>query len=236
MIAAMTIDEARALMHEWTAGEALRIHMEAVAACMGAYAGRLEPDQKDRWIIAGLLHDFDYEKHPSKEEHPFIGVKHLRERAGRCQPGLPGAATLPRPPGEGSGVRAVPGASSALSTQHSGLLPGAGVDEEVISAILGHAECSGVPRLTPMQKALFAVDELAGFIVACCKVRPNGIGDLEAKSVKKKLKDKAFAANVSREDIATGLAELGPVAGVDEMQHIQVCIEAIRAERARLNV
>jgi predicted hydrolase (HD superfamily) len=197
MIAAMTIDEARRLMREWTASEALRIHMECVAACMGAYAGRLEPAQKDRWIIAGLLHDFDYERHPTKEEHPFVGVKHLRERTGRGQ---------------------------------------TGVDDEVINAILGHAEYSGVPRVTPMQKALFAVDELAGFIVACCKVRPNGIGDLEPKSVKKKLKDRAFAANVSREDIATGLAELGPVAGVDETQHIQVCIEAIRVERARLGV
>ena len=83
---------------------------------------------------------------------------------------------------------------------------------------------------------LFAVDELAGFIVACCKVRPNGITDLEPSSVKKKLKDKAFAAAVSRKDIKTGIAELGPVAGVDETQHIQICIQAIRAERERLGL
>jgi predicted hydrolase (HD superfamily) len=180
----MTVGEARRLMQEWTASEALRGHMEAVAACMAAYADRLEPDQKDRWIICGLLHDFDYEKHPSKEAHPFVGVKHLRERGD--------------------------------------------VDEEIIAAILGHAEYSGTPRSSNMAKALFAVDELAGFIVACAKVRPNGISDLEPSSVKKKLKDKAFAAAVSREDIRTGLSLLGPVAGVDEAQHYQVCIEAIR--------
>jgi putative nucleotidyltransferase with HDIG domain len=184
----MTIDEARQLMHEWTQNSALRTHMECVAACMAAYAERLEPKQKDRWIVCGLLHDFDYEKHPSKEEHPFVGVEHLRRNGD--------------------------------------------VDEEIINAILGHAEYSGVPRVTPMQKALFAVDELAGFIVACAKVRPNGIADLEPSSVKKKLKDKAFAAAVSREDIATGIAELGPVANVDQTQHIQICIEAIRAVRA----
>jgi putative nucleotidyltransferase with HDIG domain len=183
----MTIDEARALMHQWTESPALRVHMECVAACMGAYAERLESEQRDRWIICGLLHDFDYEKHPSQEEHPFVGVKHLREHHA--------------PPD---------------------------VDDEIINAILGHAEYSGTPRNTPMQKALFAVDELAGFIVACCKVRPNGIADLEPPSVKKKLKDKAFAAAVSREDIKRGIAEFGPVAGVDDTQHIQVCIEAIR--------
>jgi predicted hydrolase (HD superfamily) len=184
---AMTIDKARRLMQEWTQNPALRTHMECVAACMAAYAERLDPGQKDRWIICGLLHDFDYEKHPSKEEHPFVGVEHLRRNSD--------------------------------------------VDEEIINAILGHAEYSGVPRVTPMQKALFAVDELAGFIVACAKVRPNGIADLEPSSVKKKLKDKAFAAAVSREDIKTGIEELGPVANVDEAQHIQICIEAIRSAK-----
>lgn len=186
MIRGVNVDSARALMQEWTPSAALRVHMECVAACMGAYAERLEPSQKDRWIVCGLLHDFDYEKHPSQQEHPFVGVKHLQ--------------------------------------QHH-----PDVDEEIIKAILGHAEYSGTPRVTPMQKALFAVDELAGFIVACCKVRPNGIADLEPSSVKKKLKDKAFAAAVSREDIRKGIAELGPVAGVDDTQHIQMCIEAIRA-------
>lgn len=188
----MTIDEARQIMHEWTQNPALRVHMECVAACMGAYADRLEPAQKDRWIICGLLHDFDYEKHPSKEEHPFVGVNYLRENTD--------------------------------------------VDEEIIYAILGHAEYSGTPRITPMQKTLFAVDELAGFIVACCKVRPNGIADLEPSSVKKKLKDKAFAAAVSREDIKKGISDLSPVASVDETQHMQICIDAIRAERNELGL
>ena len=176
----MTPDAARALMHEWTPSAALRTHMEAVAACMTDYADVYEPDQRDRWVVAGLLHDFDYEKHPSREEHPFVGVNHLRARGD--------------------------------------------VDEEVLNAILGHAEYSGVPRVTPMQKCLFAVDELAGFLVACAKVRPNGIADLEAKSVKKKLKDRAFAAAVSRDDIRLGVAELG----VDEDEHVRRCIEAIR--------
>jgi len=184
----MTTEEARRLMHEWTQSPALRVHMEAVAACMGAYADRLQPDQRDSWVVAGLLHDMDYERHPSQEAgHPFVAVEHLR---------------------------------------------GLGVDDEILTAILGHAEYSGTPRTTPMAKALFAVDELAGFIVACCKVRPNGVADLEPSSVRKKLKDKAFAAAVSREDIRKGVAELG----VDETEHIHTCIDAIRAERDRLGV
>ena len=147
---------------------------------MAEYAELYEPDQRDRWVIAGLLHDFDYEKHPSRDEHPFIGIKHLRERGD--------------------------------------------VDDEILSAILGHATYSGTPRTTLMQKSLFAVDELAGFIVACVKVRPAGISDLEAKSVKKKLTDKGFAAAVSRVEITQGAAELG----VEEMTHLQRCIDAIR--------
>ena len=176
----MTPDEARALMHDWTASRALRTHMEAVAACMAAYAEMQEPDQRDRWVVAGLLHDFDYERHPSREQHPFTGVDHLRQRGD--------------------------------------------VDEEVLDAILGHADYSGTPRVTPMQKSLFAVDELAGFIIACAKVRPTGIEDLEPRSVRKKLKDKGFAAAVSREDIRRGIEELG----VSEDEHIARCIAAIR--------
>lgn len=179
-------------MEQWVASPALRVHMECVAACMGAYAEKLEPSETERWRIAGLLHDFDYEKHPSKDEHPFVGVKYLQANTD--------------------------------------------VDQEITDAILGHAEYSGTPRTTPMQITLFAVDELAGFIVACAKVRPNGIADLQPKSVKKKLKDKAFAANVSRDDIAKGLSEIGPLAGVDETQHIQVCIDAMRADASQLGL
>lgn len=184
----MMPDEARTLMHEWTESDALRTHMECVAACMADYAEKYEAEEKDRWIVAGLLHDMDYEKHPTREEHPFVGVKHLREKTD--------------------------------------------VDEQIITAILGHAEYSGTPRETPMAKCLFAVDELAGFIVACAKVRPNGISDLAPKSVKKKLKDKAFAAGVSREDIATGIEELG----VDQTEHLQVCIDAIRSRAEALGL
>lgn len=188
----MTLNEARALMHEWTPSAALRIHMEAVAACMASYAAQLDPSEAERWATCGLLHDFDYEKHPSAEEHPVVGVRHLESL---------------------------------------------GVDRETLDAILGHAaERTGVARITPMAKALFACDELAGFIVACCKVRPNGIADLEPSSVKKKLKDKAFAAAVSREDIHQGAAELGSLTGLDLTGHIQRCIDALRAERERLGL
>ena len=175
-------------MHEWTASPALRGHMEAVAACMGAYATKLQPDQVDRWIVCGLLHDMDYERHPSTSEHPFVAVNMLREKSL--------------------------------------------VDEEILTAILGHAEYSNTPRVTPMAKTLFAVDELSGFIVACAKVRPTGISDMEPSSVKKKLKDKPFAAAVSREDIRKGIAEMG----VDETEHIRTCIGAIREAAARVGI
>lgn len=179
-------------MHEWTANPALRVHMEAVGACMAAYARELDPANEERWRIAGVLHDFDYEKHPSAEEHPVVGVRHLESL---------------------------------------------GVERDILDAILGHAaERTGVERTTPLAKALFACDELAGFIVACVKVRPNGIADLEASSVKKKLKDKAFAAAVSREDIARGAEELGALTGLDLAAHIQRCIDAMRAERGHLGL
>ena len=102
----------------------------------------------------------------------------------------------------------------------------------ILTAILGHADYTGVARETIMAKVLFAVDELAGFIGACCKVRPNGISDLQPKSVRKKLKDKAFAAAVSREDIRQGIEELA----LDETKHIQVCIDALRGEAERLGL
>lgn len=179
-------------MHEWVASPSLRAHMEAVAACTGAYGARLAAGDQDRWTVAGLLHDYDYEKHPTPAEHPFVGVKNLDRL---------------------------------------------GVEADIREAILGHADYSGTPRLTPLAKALYACDELAGFIVACAKVRPNGISDLEPRSVKKKLKDKAFAAAVNREDIARGIVELAPVCGAAdaaafETAHIQTCIDAIKAHAA----
>lgn len=183
----MTLDEARTLLHEWVQNPALRTHMECVAACMAAYAEKYEPAQRERWRLCGLLHDLDWERHPTREEHPFVAVEFLRAR---------------------------------------------GVDEEICIAILGHATYSGTPRETAMARALFAVDELAGFIVACAKVRPDGVASLEPSSVRKKMKDLKFAAAVSRDDIRQGIAELG----VDETQHVRTCIDAIRAERERLGV
>lgn len=183
----MNEQEARALMREWTTSDSLRAHMECVASCMRAYAEQLAPGDAERWVVAGLLHDFDYERHPSAQEHPYVGVRHLESL---------------------------------------------GVDEEIRGAILGHADYTGTPRESTMAKALYAVDELAGFIVACSKVRPDGIASLGASSVKKKLKDRGFAANVSREDIARGAAELG----VDPVEHIERCIGAIRREAERIGL
>ena len=175
----MKLDEARAILHEWVANPALRHHMECVAACMGAYADLVAPSERERWMLAGLLHDLDWERHPTAEEHPRVGVAFLRGR---------------------------------------------GVDEEILHAIMAHAPYTGTARDTPMARHLFAVDELAGFIVACGKVRPDGVATLEPSSVRKKLKNLAFAAAVSREDIATGIAEIG----VAEDEHIARCIEAVR--------
>ena len=176
----MQLDQARAILHEWVANPALRHHMETVAACMGAYADVVAPAERERWMLAGLLHDLDWERHPTQAEHPRVGVAFLRGR---------------------------------------------GVDEEILHAIMAHAPYTGTARDTPMARHLFAVDELAGFIVACGKVRPDGVATLEPSSVKKRLKNATFAAAVSREDIAAGVAELG----VAEDEHTARCIAAIRA-------
>lgn len=171
-------------MHEWVQQPALRHHMECVCAAMGAYARLLSPQHEERWRVAGLLHDFDYEKHPTAQEHPFVGVAHLRSL---------------------------------------------GVDEEIIAAILGHAsERTGVHRFTPMAKALFAVDELCGFLVACAKVRPLGLADLAAASLIKKLQNRSFAAAVSREDVEQGSRELCQLTDFDHTKHIDFCIAALR--------
>ncbi len=161
--------DALALVHEYTANENLRRHMYAVEIAMRAMANRMEGDV-ETWGLAGLLHDFDYERYPNDNhspthEHPSEGVRILRAR---------------------------------------------GAPEEVCQAILGHAPYTGVPRETPLAKALFAVDELCGFLVACALVRPSrSLADLEVASVRKKLKDKAFARGVSRDDVHQGAEELG---------------------------
>ncbi|MDP7070710.1 MAG: HD domain-containing protein [Phycisphaerales bacterium] len=177
----MNVNQARTLMHEWVQSDSLRHHMECVSACMRHCAERIAPSEVERWEVCGLLHDFDYERHPTMETHPFVGVAHLREHTD--------------------------------------------VDEEILEAILGHALYSGVPRQSDMARHLFAMDELAGFIVACCKVRPGGIDGLTPKSVRKKLKTASFAAAVSRSDIAIGAEELG----LEPAEHIQWCIDGLRA-------
>jgi putative nucleotidyltransferase with HDIG domain len=182
-------EEALALMESYTASDSLRKHMLAVEGAMRAYAAHYGEDV-ELWGLAGLMHDFDYERFPNEahspdQEHPAEGVRVLR----------------------------------AL-----------GYPEEVLQAILGHALYSGVPRTTLLARALFAVDEMCGLVTACALVRPSkSVNDLEAASVKKKMKDKAFARGVSREDIAIGLQELG----VDLDAHIDFIIRAMR-DRADL--
>ena len=195
---AYTSAAARSLLEEWTKGESLRKHAFAVAACAEAY-GRLEGLRRglsgedlesfaDRYACAGLLHDMDYERHPSLEEHPFVGAKRLREL---------------------------------------------GWPEEIVHAVLAHADYSGVGRETHLDKALFACDELAGFLTACALVKPTrAIADVEVAGVKKKMKDKAFARAVKREDIVGG-AEL---LGVPIEEHVGTCLAAMQARAAELGL
>jgi putative nucleotidyltransferase with HDIG domain len=180
----LTRPDALALLHEYTASDALRKHMYAVEIAMRAMAER-EGEDPEAWGLVGLLHDFDYERYPNAahsphEEHPAEGVRILAAR------GLP---------------------------------------EPMQRAILGHASYTGVPRETPMARALFGVDELCGFLVACALVRPSrSLQDLEVSSVRKKLKDKAFARGVSRDDVIQGAAELG----VPLDEHIAFVLAALR--------
>lgn len=183
-------EQAWALLTEWTESESLRKHALAVEACVAAYgeaeadrcglAGAERDDLLQLYCATALLHDFDYERHPTAEEHPFVGVREL-ERLGW-------------PP-------------------------------ELCRAILGHAQYSGVPRDTHLAKVLFACDELSGFLTACALVKPSkSIAEVESTGVRKKMKDKAFARAVNRQDIIQGAQELG----VDLDQHIAFCIEAMR--------
>src|SRR5438874_3705940 len=172
-------DAAWGLLTEFTQSESLRKHALAVEACMRAYAKKFGEDQ-DLWGIVGLIHDFDYEKYPTPEEHPYKGNEILKER---------------------------------------------GYSDEIRRAIMSHAEYSGVSRDTRMEKALFACDELAGFITACTLVKPSkSLAEVEAKSVRKKMKDKAFARSVIRDDIINGARDLD----VDLDEHIAFCIGALR--------
>ena len=159
----------------------------AVEACMRAYARKLGDDE-EKWGGVGLIHDFDYEKYPSAEDHPYRGSEILEKR---------------------------------------------GYPEEIRRAILSHADYTNVSRQTPMEKTLFACDELAGFITAIALVKPGkSLGEVDAKSVRKKMKDKAFARSVSREDIVNGATDLG----VDLDQHIAFCIDAMKSIAAELEL
>src|SRR5687767_14646279 len=184
--------DALALVHEYTQSDSLRKHMLAVEAAMRAYAVKYGEDA-DRWGLAGLIHDFDYERYPNAEHspsegHPAHGVRVLRER---------------------------------------------GWPEDILQAILGHATYSGVARESRMAKALFAVDELTGLVTATALVRPSkSIHEVDARSVRKKMKDKAFARGVSRDDVLLGAQELG----VDLDEHIQFVVDAMRGAAESLGL
>ncbi len=175
------------ILTEFTKSDSLLKHALAVEAAMRAYAMRYEGDP-ETWGVAGMLHDFDYEVHPTSPRHPVKGAEILRMR---------------------------------------------GVPEPVIYAILSHADYSGCPRVSLMDRALYACDELSGFVTACALVRPGrAIAGLEVSSVKKKLKDKGFARTVNREDVYRGAAELG----VELDSHIDLVIKAMESVAARIGL
>jgi len=191
-------EQAWQLLTERTQSENLRKHALAVEVCVVA-CGEAEADRLgvagaeraalvELYSTTALLHDFDYERHPTAEEHPFVGVREL-ERLGW--------------------------------------------PIELRTAILGHAQYSGVPRVTHLDKSLFACDELAGFLTACALVKPaKKIAEVEAAGVRRKMKDKAFARGVHREDIIQGAVELG----VDLDAHIAFCIEAMKKRAGELGL
>ena len=183
----MQREQAWDLLCEFTKSDSLRRHALAVEACVTAYARRFG-EEETKWSVTALLHDFDWEIHPTLDEHPQKGEPILAER---------------------------------------------GVDPEIRRAILSHADFTGVPRESPLEKTLFACDEMAGFLTACSYVKPGrSIHEVDTKSVRKKLKDKAFARSVSRDDIVNGAAGLN----VELDQHIEFCIHAMQQRAADLGL
>jgi predicted hydrolase (HD superfamily) len=193
-------EEAWELLTEFTQSESLRKHALAVEACMRACshkfrtvsesssAAELGMSEEELWGIVGLIHDFDYEKYPSLEDHPYKGNEILKER---------------------------------------------GWPEVIRRAIMSHAEYTGVTRDTPMEKALFACDELAGFITAVALIKPGkSLAEVDTKSVRKRMKDKAFARKVNRDDIVNGAADLG----IDLDEHIGFCIAALQGIADKLGL
>ncbi|MEE9167998.1 MAG: HD domain-containing protein [Candidatus Neomarinimicrobiota bacterium] len=180
-------DEAWDLLSEYTDSDSLRRHALAMEHVMRKLAERYGEDP-ELWGITGLLHDFDYEKHPTMEEHPYVGNKVLEER---------------------------------------------GYPEALRTAVMGHANYTGIPRESLMAKALFSCDELTGFIFAVTYVRPSkSIHEVKVKSVVKKLKQRSFAASVNRDDVENGIRELG----VDRGEHIQLIIDALKEKAEELGL
>ena len=183
----LTRETAWSILCEFTQSEGLRKHALAVEACVTAYAGKLGEDEQ-KWSVTALLHDFDWEIHPTVPDHPTKGEPILAER---------------------------------------------GVPEEIRRAILSHADFTGVPRVSALEKVLYACDELAGFITAISYVKPSrSVFEVDVQSVKKKMKDKAFARSVSRQDITEGAAELG----LPLEEHIDFCVKAMRQRAAELGL
>jgi predicted hydrolase (HD superfamily) len=175
----MTRDEALSVVREFVKNESLVRHMLCVEAAMRFYAAKFDEDV-ETWGLLGLIHDFDWEIHPTLEQHPQAGSAILRER---------------------------------------------GVPEELIQDILSHADHTGVPRDTLRRKALLACDEITGFVTAVALVRPSrSLLDLEVSSVRKKWKDRAFAAGAERENIERATADFG----VDQWEHVGNVILAMR--------
>ena len=182
-----TREEALSLLYEYTKSDSLRRHALGVEQVMRKMAEKYNGDL-DEWSLTGLLHDFDYERYPTMEEHPYKGNEILKNN---------------------------------------------GYPDSICTAIMGHATYTGVPRETDMAKSLFSVDELTGFIFAVTYVRPSkSIFEVKPKSVKKKLKQKSFAASVLREDIYQSMEELN----VDMTEHIQFVIDALKEKADELGL
>lgn len=181
-----TREQAWETLTAYTKSVSLRRHALAVEASTAAYARKLGGDE-ELWRVSALLHDFDYEIHPTLDKHPQDGAPILRE---------------------------------------------AGYPDEVVETVLSHAEHLGLPRDTPLKKALFACDELSGFVHACALVRPSGLEGLEPKSVRKKLKQPSFASGVHREDVYKGAEELG----VDLDEHITTVVDALKPIASELGL
>lgn len=182
-----TREDAWNLLTEWVKSPSLRRHCLAVETAMRAYAVK-HGESEDAWGLVGLIHDFDFERHPSLEEHPFVGARILEQE---------------------------------------------GYPAWVVSAVLSHADDPSHPRRTPLEKTLFAVDELTGFISAVALVRPSkAVSDVKASSVKKKMKDRRFAEAVRREDLLSGADELG----IPFEDHVKFVVHAMAANASALGL